>query len=394
MQNLGNTCYINSILQLLASVPEWRDKVARERVLSALLAKLKAPKAESAVFATKKLNEYAWNSLSFQLAKALHYMHTSHYAADIDALDDLRRDLAVAATIGASPSTEASSGGKTGVAGAAIALRTSHAPGTRCGYLVLEDLRLLVGKHNTEFASGEQQDVVHFLTWFLELHDQVVQQAVEDSAGAMRTASGEELASYQASSQEVEGGKTGKSPQENAPTPAIVPVSADVPVALPLLQPYFAFEVEQRLQCASSGQVRYAKGSELCLRLNIPDEEDEGMDTDEAFMEAANVSKKPRRELSGSSNAEGSVSPQENSSTKSPKSMSFQSCLDLWGKQTILSDWLSPVTNSKGNAYLSQRIVSLPKYLLVVMNRYKIGADWTQVWNSLYNRFFNSFICS
>ena len=54
----------------------------------------------------------------------------------------------------------------------------------------------------------------------------------------------------------------------------------------------------------------------------------------------------------------------------------FNACIEEYGMSTTVSDWLSPVTNERGNAIKSNRLQTFPKYLFVELSRYYVNDKW------------------
>jgi ubiquitin carboxyl-terminal hydrolase 5/13 len=137
LENLGNTCYINSTVQLVAAVEEWRAGWAP--IVGTLFTTAPREPAPGAGGGGGVRED-----LFAQTAKLMAGLHDAAYGAD------------VAAPPPPPP-------------GAAKELEP--APGAACGYLVPRVYRSLVGKGHADFSSGAQQDAQEFLAHLLRLYE-------------------------------------------------------------------------------------------------------------------------------------------------------------------------------------------------------------------------------
>jgi ubiquitin carboxyl-terminal hydrolase 5/13 len=68
----------------------------------------------------------------------------------------------------------------------------------------------------------------------------------------------------------------------------------------------------------------------------------------------------------------------ESEKTPHPKAVvPFELCCEEFLKDEIVEGFLSPATNTRGNASKRTRLVNFPPYLVVKLRRYVLGSDWT-----------------
>jgi ubiquitin carboxyl-terminal hydrolase 5/13 len=125
----------------------------------------------------------------------------------------------------------------------------------------------------------------------------------------------------------------------------------------------FSFRIMNRYVCSVDQKIKYLEsGNEVMLSLVIP-------------MEKATTSqlepeqKRPKVLLSSAMNiVDENIVP----------SISIGTCLESWGAEVQVQDYRWPHLNNIVAPALGQcRFVNFPRYLLVHMQRYTIGADWS-----------------
>ncbi|KAA8497219.1 Ubiquitin carboxyl-terminal hydrolase 5 [Porphyridium purpureum] len=124
----------------------------------------------------------------------------------------------------------------------------------------------------------------------------------------------------------------------------------------------FTFELEDRFQCHQSSKVRYHTRKDNVLSLQIP--------LDKAVNDFPVAARKRPRGLTDS---DGAAETEDNARPKVP----FSACVEQFEMQETIADFYSSATKSKGLATKQTRFKSFPPYLLVHLRRYYVAEDWT-----------------
>jgi ubiquitin carboxyl-terminal hydrolase 5/13 len=148
LDNLGNTCYINSALQALAAIPEWADSFARDDVGLSMALLAVAPREASSGSAAGEGG--IRDDFYAQTARLLTSLSDKRYAA-------LPPDTATTTT---------------------TTIACDPAPGTQSGFIVPRTFRDLVGRGHPDFSTGRQQDVQQFMEWFFQLCDRAAKRSL------------------------------------------------------------------------------------------------------------------------------------------------------------------------------------------------------------------------
>jgi ubiquitin carboxyl-terminal hydrolase 5/13 len=325
-----------------------------------------------------------------QTSKLFHYLYSKRYQLSDESMR--RRKEAAAANAAGAKKEEAKDEKEK------EEKHPEPGAGNACGYVCPRMFKGIIGKGHAEFTTNKQQDVVQFLEWLLQENDKAHHNV------------------------NVVAGRFGGS--ATAPNAGISRLSD-----------LFAFEVQTRLHDVSSGGVRYASERDRFLRLNIPLEEainkeeieKAKQEAEKAAAAAATAaaesgsqstagsndmggepsSKRPRlddadsgekavekqSELFRSGGAEqmaaaaaaGKAEPPSGSSAAAaakakasiPKPIiPLEALFKHHTSPSTSEDYLSPVTQQRGIAITTRQLVSCPKYLWVVLNRYITGDDW------------------
>jgi len=260
LKNLGNSCYMNSSVQLLMALPE-----VKQRYLDTDTQIRRSSPSEAAM------------DLVGQVAKLVNGLNTERYAPPLKDGDDQDDPKVVVAP---------------------------------------QMFRSLIGRGHPEFSSGRQQDAAEFVQYLLE-----------QLSRAERTALGSRLS-----------GST-------RPTANL-----------------FEFQVEERLQeTGGEGRVKYTKLQQNMLGLPVKLDDAENLAEVTAFKEAAAKEKEAKK-----AKTEG-----EEGEPEEPKPViQLKSCLD---RMAAAEDGLS---FRGGTASKTSRLATMPRYLLVQLQRYYVDEKW------------------
>ena len=289
LQNLGNSCYVNSIVQMLLSgtVPELASRygtqaggdVAKHPLLDGI-----APRD-------------AANDILVQTAK-----------------------LSCALTSGAFGGPVPDSATVTDAKSAATDPKYRLAP---------RMFKNLIGKDHVDFRTGQQQDAAQYLQYLFEKLDRA-----ELGAGTARLPSG---------------GGDG------------VPISSNL----------FAFKTETRSVCSIDSKIKYKQSAaDTILNLRIPMEKGKIIPKPE---EADRPPTPPDQKRQKSEEGK-----EDEKKEKEVPTVTFSDCLDAWSASSTIDDvrW-SHLGDAVAPATAQVRFDNFPRYLIVQMNRYEMGADWT-----------------
>jgi ubiquitin carboxyl-terminal hydrolase 5/13 len=389
LENLGNTCYINSVLQAVLALPDLRDAYLEPDAARRLLEGV--PRGASPA-----------DDLLAQLAKLFQGLFSERYArpqAAVRAAAEAAASAAAATTTAQAPKPMAIEGGDAAAApgsaaGAPSAAQAEPAaapfePGSggASGFVTPRMLRELLGRGHADFSTARQQDATEFAEWLFSRLQLAHQQA--------RAA-----------------GRLGAEGQPPLP---------------PLPSELFALALEERV-VAPSGRVRYRRANLGCLlRLDIPleaasnkalvdaarqadaerqAEDKRAKDAEKAAALAAALpagagagagagvgagagagdAKLPEGAEAKRARVEGAapaaaVRPEDLAPRASvPKyHVPFGACLQRWAAAATPEDFRCPETGARGVTSKQARLAAFPRYLAVCLNRYKVTADWRQV---------------
>ncbi|MES1907881.1 MAG: hypothetical protein MHM6MM_000915 [Cercozoa sp. M6MM] len=266
--NTGNSCYFNSVMQILLSIPEVRAKYADQPVdvtgephmdVEVQLGKLfRAVGSEFAQHALVSTEETDGENLPLRLTE----------------------ELPLGEKLWRTPKEKDSND-------------TWVQPFDTAVVPLL--LRQIIGRGHDEFQTNLQQDAHHYWEHLLEFLDRDQQR------------------------------RAGRSEAH-------------------LVSSLFRFDMQQRLQCAQSQQVRYSQTKDLpSLSLPIP------------------LNKSKRLET-----AEETANPTDSSD----RQVLFEDCLSEFAAVADIADFRSPVTQQLGLAQQTQRMTQFPPYLCIHLQRY------------------------
>ncbi|KAK2163107.1 hypothetical protein LSH36_85g00013 [Paralvinella palmiformis] len=124
----------------------------------------------------------------------------------------------------------------------------------------------------------------------------------------------------------------------------------------------FKYEVEERIECTQSHQVKYTKRTDYLLPLPIPMEAATNLDEVAAF-------EAKKKQL------------QAEKKVIDPKDMvrpriSLKSCLEAFGAAELIDDFYSSALKSTSTAKKITRLATFPDYLMIQMKKFTLGDDW------------------
>jgi len=259
LHNLGNTCYMNSMLQVLFSIPEWVEFYKAEKWLD------RGSLADPA------------SDLALQLAKLCRGLVSGEYSHEAD--EAVMND-----------------------------------EGSQPGIKPLM-FKQLIGRGHHEFSSNRQQDSQEF---FMHLLDQIE-----------------------------------KCHHKLAPASAAPLTSC------------LQFQVEDRVQCGSSGAVKYSKRVEDWLPLAIPIEAATKQGGGGGLQQEKNKTEAKGERLSGD----------EMVRLKIPA----DAVLTAFAGETEVADFYSSAIKGKTTARKSVRMVTFPPFLLLQLQKFTTDATWQPV---------------
>ena len=181
-----------------------------------------------------------------------------------------------------------------------------------------------IGKDHVDFRTGEQQDAAQFLQYYLERLDRA-------ELGATAMAAKEHLKSK----------------------------------ALRKASDLFSFKTTVRLACNVDGRIKYTESApETLFSLRIP--------MDQAKVREDVTSPEQKKLKPADENKEEHA--------KKIASIDLTTCLDEWARETTTEGvrW-QHLGNAIQSANQTVRLSNFPRYLIVQLQRYELGPDWTPV---------------
>lgn len=128
----------------------------------------------------------------------------------------------------------------------------------------------------------------------------------------------------------------------------------------------FEFELEERVQCKQSGMVKYNTCSgENTLSLPIPAARAVNAKEVDSFVAELDSLDEPEKK--------------KRKALAPKRIVPFEACIEEWLKSDLITGFVSPATGVRGEASKTTRLATFPPYLIVKLNRYVLGDDWTSV---------------
>eukprot|EP01118_Nematostelium_gracile_P005226 TRINITY_DN1635_c0_g1_i1.p1 TRINITY_DN1635_c0_g1~~TRINITY_DN1635_c0_g1_i1.p1 ORF type:complete len:838 (-),score=281.18 TRINITY_DN1635_c0_g1_i1:110-2623(-) len=270
--NIGNSCYMASVLQTLFSLPEFQDKYAT----NADQAFKQAPSDPAGDFYVQMC----------KIGKGLQSGIYSHQPQ------------------------ETKEGERPPASGIAPRM-----------------LKSIVGKGHPEFSSGRQQDAIEYFQHLLEF---------------------------------IKKDEHRRSQGREDPTHI------------------FEFEIEEKTACSVSGKVRYTKRVDNTLSLPIPLEKASNKEAVKIFEEEQQKQKEEFENKKKEAEKQGLPAPKPDDKRVEPvrPHISFMDCVKAFAESEAISGFYSTAINERTTGIRTNRLASFPKYLIVQMRKFTIGADW------------------
>ena len=174
----------------------------------------------------------------------------------------------------------------------------------------------VVGRNHVDFKTGQQQDAAQYLQFFLESLDRA-----EKGSGSR----------------------------------LVNKVDASQP--LPLSSSLFAHRMEERILCKGDNLVKYREGApESIFTLRVP-------------MELLSIVDQKMPELKRQKSEEEKLE---------VPTLRFQDCIDAWASPSTIEDFRwAHLQNEVYPGISTSRFLNFPRFLIVQIQRYTIGEDWT-----------------
>jgi ubiquitin carboxyl-terminal hydrolase 5/13 len=295
LQNLGNSCYINSVVQMLFSgtVVELASRYGTEAhgdIVHHPLLKVSPTQAPQDLLCQIAKIACALNSGTFSIAAEESSVQEEDYDSSF------------------------------------LSSHPKHRIPPRM-------FKHVVGNDHVDFCTGQQQDAAQFLQYLLEKMDRAELGAA--ASGRLWN-------------------------------------KVDASLGIPRTLELFAFKTTSRIVCTVDNKVQYKDNHpETILSLRIPMEKSQVVvDTSTATTSGANETLEPeeKRQRSEEEEKKEVVVP----------TVTLQACLDSWADAHSVDGvrW-SHLDNHSTTAMIETRLANFPRYVIIQIQRYELGPDWT-----------------
>nr|CAH0100310.1 unnamed protein product [Daphnia galeata] len=256
LTNLGNSCYLNSVIQVLFTVPAFQERFFHD---------------SQAIFAAADTN--AFQDFNVQMAKLAVGILSGRYSVPVP-------DVEIQYQQGIKPSM----------------------------------FKSLIGRGHPEFSTKRQQDAVEFLLHLINVTERHTRVHPKSTV----------------------------SPAES-----------------------FKFRVEERLQCLSSGKVRYTHRPEYNLPVPVPLETASNMEEVRLY----NEQKKAAMAAGQQFKSDDIVRPK----------ITLQSCLEALVRPEEVQNFYSTAISGKTTALKITKLATTPDFLWIQLRKFTLAEDWSPV---------------
>jgi ubiquitin carboxyl-terminal hydrolase 5/13 len=318
LQNLGNSCYMNSIFQLLfsGSIPELVRRYGCQGPFS--------------------VTKMMMDDDDIAITNHPFITNVTPTAAPLDVLCQTTK-LACALTSGrfAKPIYSENSSNKEEMDVTTTTTTTTH-PKYR---LAPRMMKHCIGKDHIEFRTAQQQDAAQFLQYYLERLDRAELGVTMDRM---------------------------KQHMFNNDT--------TMDSSLRTTSYLFSYQTTERRMCLADSKVLYKNSApEIIWSLPIPMDKATTLTNDDGVLSPEQKKLKSEDGSNISTNEDSNNKDQE----KVIPRIELLTCIDEWAKDTTIENirW-SHLNNASHSAMQNVRFTNFPRYLILQMNRYELGPDW------------------
>jgi ubiquitin carboxyl-terminal hydrolase 5/13 len=201
-----------------------------------------------------------------------------------------------------------------------------------------------IGKDHVEFRTAQQQDAAQFLQYYIERLDRA-------ELGVTSNPMKEHLLNHHDTS------------TENA---SLLRTTSHL----------FSFRSTERRICVADNKVSYKVGApETIWSLRIPMEQAKFDVTSEDV-----VLSPEQKRLKSDDGTEMTTSDDNGTEKKSVPTIPLLSCIEEWANDSTVENirW-AHLNNATHSAQQNVRLTNFPRYLILQMNRYELGPDWSPV---------------